>query len=59
MRAQQTPATVDLKKPAESEGAEGGIYQAKEAKPILKEPLAKNLFLGKLNPVSLIFFYPQ
>ncbi|KAK3778252.1 hypothetical protein RRG08_060178 [Elysia crispata] len=57
MRAQQTPATVDLKKPAESEGAEGGIYQAKEAKPILKEPLAKNLFLGKLNPEFLV--YPE
>ncbi|GFO29174.1 hypothetical protein PoB_005567900, partial [Plakobranchus ocellatus] len=47
---QQTPVPVDVNQPATSEGAEGGIYQPKEAKPTLKDPLAKNLFLGKLNP---------
>ncbi|GFS18421.1 hypothetical protein ElyMa_001521800 [Elysia marginata] len=56
-KAQQTPATVDVKEPAVSEGAEGGIYQPKEAKPTLAEPLAKNLFLGKLNPEFLV--YPE
>jgi len=45
------------KAPVTSTAGEGGVMKEVEKKPVLKEPIAKSYFMGKLDPEHLI--YPE